>query len=533
MQVVNFFVNTKQELRFPPVIPFKETLCTLAGLRLDVPVKTVTDVLRIAVHMSGGDTALPRVPQKFVKANRWSSYKSENPERVKFQFKKFNRTDRKYLLGLLEKTNCDAREAVLKDNRWIRLGEILHPGEYKNVFPKAAKMFEKIRNERVQSWYGEVNTSFRDGFGVGLKKLSERPGEFVRRLDYLIRTAPIQSKETVLEAFVNIANGTSNKVLYETFQHFEKRLSPVTGRSIMIKGARKRTTLPDLPAIDKDSVKSIQYIIKNALKKKFSTLDKLGKVWIDEELKKMPIPTNMRSMNSTLKPVMRGQRVPIGNQNAKVIRAYVHWFDEHGHRDIDLTATYIGMGKIEHVGWNGTHNGKIGVYSGDVRHRQGACAEYIDIVVEGALKAGFKYVVIDARNYNGGSLAEIQDCAFGYMEREFPKANLTFKPDTLANAVRLQSPSSTTLVAIIDLEAYEYIFLDIDQNGIPVASANFNEIMQAIKPYTELPKFSVYDLIKLHAEARGELTEQVENADIKIGIDDFHSYTEITKWMGV
>lgn len=503
-------------------------------IKVELPKLTVTDVLRIAVSMSGGDISLPKVPPAEIRMNRWSRIKSANPYREAFKFKKFTRSERKYILGLLEKTNCDVREFVLKDKRWVRLGEIIHPGEFSQKFPRAYKMFNDIRNEKVQSWYGELNMVFSQDFEAGLKKLSERPGEFVRRLDYLVRTSVREDrKNAVMDAFANIVTKASNKVLFEIFNHFEKRNEPVKGRTIMIKGSRKRTSLPDLPAIKKDDIAKIQQLTMLGLSTKLKSLEKMGKVFIHEDLKKLPLPTNMRSMSSTLKPVMRGQRVPIGNQNAKVIRAFVHWFDERGNRDIDLTATYIGMGKCEHVGWNGHHNSKYGVYSGDVRHRQGACAEYIDIVVEAALKDGFKYVILDARNYNGGSFAEITDCVFGYMEREFPKANLTFKPETLANSVKLQSSSATTIVAVIDLETKEYIFLDIDQDGIPVASANFNKIMEALKPYSELPKFSVYDLLKMHVDSRGGTLVNEEDAELKINIEDFPSYVEIGKWMGV
>jgi hypothetical protein len=534
LDTIIWFVKTKQELRFPDTVPFKENLCTLAALGLDVPVKTVTDVLRIAVSMSDGDISLPKVPAKMVKANSWSNTLSVNTDRDNYKFKKFNRSERRQILTLLEKTNCDASEAVLKSQRWVRLGEIIHPGEYKNKFPKAYKMFKAIRNEKVRSWESDVNTAFKNSFEGGLKKLSERPGVLMRQLDWLIRSNGVDRRILILEALSNIASKVSNKVLFEAYTHFDGRSNPVTNRTVMIKGARSRTPLPDLPAIDKDVIKRVQDVISNALMGKFSTLEKLGNVFVDEELKNIPVPTNMRSMNSALRPTVRGQRIPMGNQNAKVIRAFVHWFDEHGNRDLDLTATFAGMGKINHIGWN-IGNEKFGYYSGDVRHRKGACAEYIDIVVSQALAHGFKYVILDVNNYNGGTLAEITDCVFGYMEREHPESNDTFLPNTLANTVRLQSNSSNTVVAMIDLETQEYIFLDIDKSGIPVTSSDFNGLLDAIKPYCEVPKFSVYDLLLMHVDARGgELSDDHKTADTKFEYNDFsESYVETLSLMGV
>jgi hypothetical protein len=532
LNVVKYFVESGNKLIFPDRIPFKENLCTLAAMKLPVPVKTVTDVLRIAVSLSGGDISLPKVPYAKVKASSWSTATVDNPKRVNFKFKKFTRSERKYILGLLENTNCDVREFALKDNRWIRLGEVLHPGDYSKQFPKAFQMFDDIRNTKVMTWYGEVTKAFSESFDDGLEKLGERPGEFIRRLDSLLRSATDVKRAKILSKLADIAPDSSNKVLYETLNHFEDRANPVKGRSIMVKGSRKRTDLPDLPAIKKDTIDSLKKTIIATLYGKFSQLESMGSVWIDDELKKIPLPTNMRSLNSSLKPVIRGQRIPIGNQDSKVIRAYVHWFDAVGNEDIDLTATFIGEGKIKHIGWNGSHNESIGCYSGDIRHKRGACAEYIDIVVDEALKQDFKYVVMDARNYTGRGLDSVEECVFGYMEREKPQHNEIFVPATLANSVKLQSESANTLVALIDLETREYIFLDIDMAGIPVASANFSEIMKAIKPYTSLPSLSVYTIMEMHAKSRGKIVSK-SKADTKFGIDDFGTYVEILKWMGV
>lgn len=538
LNVVKFFISNSYELRFPDIVPFKENLCTLASMGLPVPIKSTTDVLRIAVAMSGGDISLPKVPAKLVKTNRWSSRKEINPAREAFKFKKFSRSERKFILGLLEKSNCDVSEAVLKDQRWVRLGEVLHPGEYRSKFPKAFLVFDKIRNEKVQSWYGKLNQAFNKSFKDGVSFLSQRPGEFMRKLDWMLRNTGSNTgdKEFVLSTFASIAPKVSNKVLFEAYNHFEGRRKPVTNRSIMVKGARSRTTLPDLPAINDAVVNRIQNTIKSAITSKLSTLPTLGKVFIDERLQNIPLPSNMRSASSGLRPIMRGQRIPIGNQNAKVVRAFVFWYDENGNQDIDLTCTFIGMGKpITHIGWNGRHHsGELGTYSGDVRHRVGASAEFIDIKIESALRAGYKYAIIDARNYNGHSFETVTDCCVGYMEREHAESNKIFVPATIANCTRLYNESSTTIVSMIDLETQEYIHLDIDQNGIPVASSNFDELMNAVRPYMEVPKFSLYNLVMMHVESRGGELVEAEEAETKFNFDDYsYSYVNTLLLMGV
>lgn len=545
VKVMVWFVKNYIGLEFPDSIPFRENFCTVfstvfsEGRQLGtfkMPKFTTTDVLRIAVHMSGGDISLPAMPPKKVKVgSRWRSSWVDNPDREKAKFKKFSRKERKFLLGLLESSNLDTRDMKLKDQRWIRLGEILHPGEYKALFPRSYKAFDLIRNEKVVSWYGELSEAFKHSFDVGLAKLSERPGEFMRRLDWLIRSNGIERVQKVLDMLARIGAKSSNKVLFEVYDHFEKRRDPVHGRKIMIKGARKHTDLPSLPAISAAKVDAVQSSIFNIVKSKFASLPDLGDCWIDEELKKIPLPTNMRSLNDALVPTIRGQRTPFG-EGKHVIRPFIHWFDERGEIDLDLHGYLFGPDKVESFGYNGRHsvNG-LGCYSGDVICRRGACAEYVDINVETALIAGYKYFIMIVHNFRGGKLSDIKECVAGVQEREFAEANNLWLPDTITNSMKLSGGGNMVLVAAYDLETRESIYLDLDFSTFSnyVTRGNSGAFFEALKPYISLPKVSVYDLLLWHIEARGRLVSK-ETAETHFLFDDFSSsYTKTIEYMGV
>lgn len=526
-EVIKWFISSGRTLKMPEKIPFKETLCLLFSLGLDVPVKTTTDVLRIAVYLSGGDISLPAVPKK----SRYKGRRNIVNFREEFKFKKFKRGERKKILALLETTNCDPREMVLKAQRWVRLGEILHPGEFKERFPKSYAAFNAIRNTKVKSWYGEVDRAFTEGLSQGVYVLAQRGGEYVRRMDYLIRTNPSGAPlQTVIDGFSIAAMSVSNKVLFEAYAHFEKRRRPVIGRSIMIKGARKKTYLPDLPALSEEVIESVHSMIFSELKSRFSKLPELGNVWIDEELKKIPVPTNMRSMDFSKKPFVRGQGSSFANPDAKVIRAFVHWTDKKGSEDLDLSATYISTKGDSHV--QNFSNPRIlgNLHSGDVRHRKGNCAEYIDIDIAKTAKT-YKWVILDVRNFNGRPLSDLSSC-FGFMEREFPKANLTWLPETISNTHTLQSEAVGTLIAILDLETREYIYLDMDTEGIVAGSDK--SINKLIQEYSNPPAFSVYDLLAMHAEARGRIVSMDHTVDTMFKLEDFtQSYQATAKWMGI
>lgn len=530
LDVVKWFAANRENLSeiMPETIPFKENLMTLASMGIDVPIKTPTDVLRIAVHMSGGDVSLPAVPRKYKKAGRYSygqGGKTLNPDREKFKFRNFSRKERRYLLGLLEKTHCNPAEMVLKDQRWIRLGEVLHPGDYKEKFPRSFNAFDRIRNTKVRSWYSKLTKVLYKDLNLeeGLKILSERPGEFVRRLDWLFRIFDDKKSLDILYPYLEqMMEKTSNKVLFEVYTHFEKRNEPVTGRSVFIKGARKKTPLPNLPALKPGIVENIHSSLFVALRTKFSKLESLGNVWIDEELKKIPVPTNMRSLNLSLKPVVRGTRTPFDNPDAKVIRPFVHW---KGPVDLDLSCTFVGTKSVTTLSFSNLRVGKS-CHSGDVRHQHGPCAEYIDIQIEDAIAAGYQYAVVDLRNFDGGSLKK-HDAVFGMMEREHPTSNKTWLPETITGAQQLEASGGSTLIGILDLATKEYIHLDLDGSGI-TARGDIKSILAMINDYAKPPKFSVYDLLLMHTEARGRLVSLDDKVDTMFKFEDFANSYELT-----
>lgn len=541
LEIIKWFVSSKYTLIFPETIPFKENLCTLAGMGVPgLPIHTPTDVLRIAVYMSGGDISLPAVPKAFKPAPKSPYHRITvgtapvvNLEREKFKFKKWTRAERRYLLGLLESTHCDPREMVLKDQRWIKLAHGLHSGEYGKQFPRAITAIHMLRNGKVRSWYSRLESAFKMGLTQGLNVLGERPGEFVRKISWLLTKFNniVQIAEITQRFKIGVA-GASNKVMYELYNYLEKRRIATTERYIMIKGARKKTKLPGQPALEAAHVDLIQGAIKDGLVYKFKKLEPLGKIWIDPELKKIPLPTNMRSLNVSLKPQVRGQRTPIGNKDAKVVRPFFHWVDTKGMLDPDLSATFVKMGKSQVLSYSHLKVGRS-CHSGDVIARKGACAEYIDIDIADAKQMGYKYVVIDVRNYRGGTLAEMQG-VFGIMEREHPESNNTWLPDTIVGCQLMNSTATNTLCAIVDLESMEYIFLDVDSSGTTYAAGDVNGILEVIKQYAELPKFSVYSLLEMHVEARGTQVEKPEDADKKFEFEEFcHDYTKTAVLMGI
>lgn len=533
-EFIGWMIDTYgNQLILPNLIPFKETLCILAAKGLDVPVQAPTDVLRVAVYLSGGDISLPAVPKMTLKrapdsisfqAFRDAMRNAQLQAREKFKFKKFSRPQRRRLLGLLEKTNLDLTEMQKHLGRWQRLGEVLHPGELAAKFPRTAEAFQKLRNQpkgaRIRTFAANVDLAFNQDWHQGVELLATRPGEFARRLDWMLRSF---DSSYVLDTFARVAPGISSKVLFELYSHFNQRFKEGSPRSVVIKGKRsKMKTLPPLPALDMDLVQKIGNTILRVMRSRIENLPPLGKVWIDDRLKQVPVPFAMRSINTSVKTYVRGTRIPF-KADAKVVRPFIHWYDENGDQDLDLSVGLYNsqLGQVGHVSFTGLRD--MGCcHSGDIRHRQGPCAEYVDIPLETVLSHGVNYATVQVYNYNARPMHTVKDCVFGLMEREHATANEIFVPKTISNCMALANEGTSVVVCIVDLLERNYIWVDIEADRtlatLENTASRTAEVLDALIHGT---KMSLYELLSLHAQSRGTLISEEANADLALRWEDF------------
>lgn len=147
----------------PKTVPQKETLAFLVAV-LPKPecllpsIKTATDVLRAAIALSEGDVSLAE-PTKF---------------------RSFSKRERRFLLGCLEQIANPTEDMLRWKQRWIRLSERLHPGDFKKRFPKTVEAFDVLRNNQP---FTTFNRRIEEAISTGdtdstLDLLTKRPGDF-------------------------------------------------------------------------------------------------------------------------------------------------------------------------------------------------------------------------------------------------------------------------------------------------------------------------------------------------------------------
>lgn len=166
--------------------------------------KNATDVLRLISVLSGEDGTLMPHPVNVRVASSSGCAKCCAGWRtvLSYQFKvaKMSRKQRRMFLQILESFDEEAlkEDMVRRRALWVRVGELLHPGDYEKRFPKVMTAFRTIRKRYIdktgprelayRTWRSRLETAIEAHDMKQLELLmKQRPGEFARHIDRILR----------------------------------------------------------------------------------------------------------------------------------------------------------------------------------------------------------------------------------------------------------------------------------------------------------------------------------------------------------
>lgn len=494
-------------------IPFKENMCLIASLLLennkeiDFLVKNITDILRIATFLSGGDISL-----------------AENTK-----FKSFPNKTRRALCSLVSK-HASEEDVVRHKNKWIRLFHSLHIGSFSKDMYLFAK---KIRNnEKVSTFSSKIESLIEKNGDLQeiMFLLKKRPTELARRLDLLLRKN-VNNSTNILSCFFSVVNNVPTRVILQLISHFETR-NIKKERIIFPKGMDKKSKIIPMPEekIPQNIVDNIIVGLEKELERRFSSLPKMGNTWIDPRLKECPIPSQLRNASDGTVSMARGTKLYFGNKN--FLRFFVYWIG----RDIDLSASFHdeNFELIETVSYKNLKNSKMQAFhSGDVtRARVGAC-EFIDVEIESSLANGARYVVMNVFVFSGPTFKEHELCYTGYMTRQSIQDNEIFDAKTVEQKISLSSSCKNSIPFVFDLEERKMIWCDVSiggslglANNLENNTSNIKQVLEHIVKYN---KVSLYKLFSIHAKARGVLVtdKSQENIETKFNLETIYNSSMI------
>jgi len=513
-KIVEWYIDNYDSLQYPDVIPYKETMCIVAGKFMETGrglaglIHTATDVLRIATYLSDGDVSLAMNT-------------------------KFKSLPRKYRRSLVIELDRVISEEDIKRhrNKWNKLFHSLHVCEYSDK--KACSIATKVRgNKKLYSTLGDVEARLSNADFTGAAKILEkRPGEFARRLDHLLRDLPSEDALYIVDKFMSVAPKVSTRVLTQVLGHFGSRTKG-SERVVFPKGSTTKAQIIE-PTPGKISSASIKYLfdgIFSVLSNRFHDLGTLNTVWVDPLLKGCPLPAAQRSASEGLNTVARGTRLPMGDDNT--LRMFIYWVG----RDIDLSATlhndkfdYVG-----HISYTNLREKAFEAYhSGDITMAHEGASEFIDITLDKLAKNDIRYIVMNVFVYAGPNFNEHEKCYAGWMTRSKPLSNEVYEPKTVKSKIDLVSASRNAIPVIFDVWTREAIWCDLVTRGVRGMrdrgnlysgnnlESNFASIQQVLASITNLHnKFTLYNLFSLHAQSRGVLVENREDAETVFALED-------------
>ena len=453
-----------------PHVAVKENLAVLTvtfpDLDFSASYRTVTDVLRLAVAMAGGDVSLAEP----------------------CRFPSFSRAQRRRLLGLLDAvgqpqdSRDSAEEMARRCERWKRLVRHLRPGDYARRFPRAATLLHQVASGEAEAGFTsrlEEALARRDVDGA-LRLLSARPGVFARRLNHLLRLcADEAARERVVAEFARVAPEVSVPVLVRLWEYFS---SPgpdaLPWRVVAIKAATgTKTTLIPSTRRPGPANAAVVRAVEEALRQR----KRLGRIAVDQGMYEgYTAPVGLRSASPGMRTAGRGTRLPL--PEGETIRFFLHWRDlpenpaeasgpagpaaaeDRGTRvDLDLSAFFVSedFTRTEQIAYYNLRS-TAAVHSGDLTSAPDGAAEFIDVTLAEALRQGWRYVVMTVHSFSHHQLSEVPECWAGAMARGAdPQSGEVFEASTVMQRLDLVSPTFNATPFVIDLAERRLIWWDL------------------------------------------------------------------------
>ncbi|GAA0222024.1 hypothetical protein [Cryptosporangium japonicum] len=478
----------------PAEIPVRENRAVLNGVRIVlgrplVAVDSLTDVLRLACQVSGGDVSLAA------------------PTR----FRAFRRRERRTLLAALDEVVA-ASPAKLADvarhaERWKRLGERLHPHEY-SQWPHAQEVFAVARGERrVRTLAGRAEEAFRAGaVGTAASVLSAAPGLLLRSADRLLRQASPTERAAVVEAVTGALGSASGRVLCSLREHVGNRLTPVSARMYASR-SRNAWIGPDLrPPLPAELVAELSALLDAEINVRLPRRE--HPLLVDPEVLDVALPLSGKATEGGFRVLPRGSRAPVTGQ---LLRFFTYWRQTSRRTDYDLSVLFLDddFRTAGQVSWTNYRHGGA-VHSGDVTDAPNGATEFIDV----PLKVGGRYVVPQVNIYSGESFDEVAESMFGYQARARNQRGAPFDARTVRARSHMRGPGRVALPIVFAKgeRGWQAVWLHLYLSGRP----SFNRV--------EDNTFTTSDRVRALMERR-YLT-------VSYLVDRWRTETEVIAWDG-
>ncbi len=553
--------SIKELEKYMEYIQMKETLTTVSSYILKKEgvlvgdFKTATDILRLIAKISEVEL---------------------NNKHIHFAY--FSRTALSQLMNKLENLKNIMPDIKRYSKPWHSFFKLYAKKINFNKYPKVRNAVDMLFGDisymtergKINEEINRLPTMSEEELDNFVKEYTVFYGDYIREILSLLNKANENQYEKLLLGLENCVTKVNTRILFqlydriinlqaknkstpnlvnrkEKWRRLKESIKLLYGKTNNLKAnyesiprlvnsKGKWRILKESIKLSDDLLNRVLQIVEDGIKAQLKEKGSLGKIYIDKSYKNIMLTTSEKDSNVSLRPMTRGSRIAF-NPNAEVLRFFVAWknLDEKTLKelnaysdrvDVDLSALTFD----ENLEFNDVvayYNQKKSyfAFSGDITDAPEGALEYIDILdLEKLKKKGDRYVLIEIRSYNGYTFKEINTVYAGVMEltSKEAKEKKNMYSTAITEGFQIVSSETTTNTILVDLEKFEYIWLDTNMAsymlGVMYGNALSNEeipyLNDLLRYFSRKQYITMYDLLKLNADVRGVLTKDKKEADV-------------------
>lgn len=444
-----------------------------------------------------------------------SSYKNQTINKLNLRNK-----DRKFITCIIrilatKANNNQMKECIEKRKIWKGL---LHHLHFTPSTPAEVIFTSYIFDEKYCSNMAFVEASI----GIGRIReacniLSRSKGatSVLRNMNYLLsRCNNQEDKEYVIEkAFETSKVIPLIQQLYNYYNYSAENKSRVfkfTKHNLLkVHEETQKEVSRRKSYITKKDIELVKLKLENKIYNMLS--NKLGKVYIDDDMVFKAVPLQETTSNSGYGVLTRGSRVRIAGDDNKVVRLFTYWEKVN---DIDLSVMGIDdEGHLTEFSWRtfALTPSNIICFSGDQTRGYNGGSEYIDVDLEAFNKyyPNIRYLVVCDNVYSGTPFDDC-NCTAGYMLRKEVNSGEVFEPKTVKSSFLVKGNSTFSYLFAVDMKSWQLIWLNVikDSKQRVAGEDNFDFLIPYIK------SIDVFNLCKLFVSMTTKLVDNPEDADV-------------------
>lgn len=474
--------------------------------------RSVTDALRLAVHLSG--------PQSIKSTVRWGATTVLAPDlslkrRPRFHLSK---SQAKRVMAILDAIVSRGTTDVGTDMRrhseyWKRFGAHIRSKQFERQYPHAALTLADLREGKLRSWESDFAASDAEH---QVKLAAARPGVFMRRIAALYRAVKANGSNHAMLALHAAAEEVFPKVgvplLLQAWVHVTRSVGREDRFHQLPSGKLMHSVRPqeDMPEISRMLAEHLETRLRGTFPFAKSS----------PEAARIFLPAGNRAMSETDTRTARGDRVTLAFTNEDTVRLFLHW---KAHTDVDLSVSFYdqnlnGRGVCSYYSLK---RGDFSIHSGDILSAPAGAAEYVDVNVKKALKASVRYALMTVNVFSGQAFADFP-CHAGVMIRD-GRTGKHFEIETVETKLRLASRSRCTIIGVFDFHRGEFIYTDLPaswnaRDNVEIRGGEIGQAMQYFLDY-EAYRPSLADVLTF---AGSDATDapQATAAELRDGIDE-------------